>query len=478
MDSGIWLSISAGLFVVAQLLGIIAALHAVMNAKTSQGAIAWGISLVTFPILTLPLYAVFGRTKFQGYYFLRSSKEKKINQIVVQCAENAAQQDIVCENQSDMQVALTRLSDLPITRFNSSRLLINGQETFQALFEAIAAAQSYILIEFFIIKADGLGRELKSRLIAKARQQVRVYLLYDEMGSHKLPPEYIQEMTCEGISVSSFKTNQGRLNRFQLNFGNHRKIVVVDGVCAFVGGHNVGDAYLVGHPRLGPWRDTHVKVEGPVVQAIQYCFLEDWHWATLEIPELNWEFRKAPEGRDRTLLIASGPADVLETCGLMFTQAINSARERIWIASPYFVPDRQILGALKLAALRGVDVRILLPDKPDHRTVYLASFAFYPNTIPVGIKLYRYQPGFMHQKVFLVDSRCAAVGTANLDNRSFRLNFELTFLNFSPGFVGDVEAMLVRDFNQSRQVALEEFTRRWFAFKLLVRLASLLSPIL
>ena len=162
----------------------------------------------------------------------------------------------------------------------------------------------------------------------------------------------------------------------------------------------------------------------------------------------------------------------------MFTLAINSAQERIWIASPYFVPDQQIMGALKLAALRGVDVRILLPDRPDHRTVYLASCHSYSALLPLGIKIYRYKTGFMHQKVFLVDSSCATVGTANLGNRSFRLNFELTLLNFDRTFINNVESMLVQDFFESRLVALEDFSRRRFPFKVAVRLASLLSPIL
>jgi cardiolipin synthase len=472
------LTITALVVLIVELVGIFAAFHAVMNAKTSQGAIAWGISLVTFPWLTLPLYAVFGRGKFHGYVLLRHAKEEKIHHIIDQCKVSATEKQLIQEHNSNIETALTRLADLPVTRLNSSRLLIDGQETFQSIFDSIDAAKEYILIEFYIVKDDRLGRELKDRLIHKAREKVRVYFLYDEIGSHMLPEAYIREMKREGIAASAFQTTQGRTNRFQINFRNHRKIVVVDGLCAFVGGHNVGDEYVSGHPKLGPWRDTHVKLEGPVVKAVQFCFLEDWYWATTEVPKLNWQLHKAQGGDETTLLIPSGPADNLETCGLMFTLAINSARERIWIASPYFVPDQKIVGALKLAALRGVDVRILLPAKPDHRTVYLASYSSYPALLPLGIKLYQYEPGFMHQKVFLVDSSCAAVGTANLDNRSFRLNFELTLINFSQTFINNIEAMLIKDFSGSRLVALEDYSRRWFPFKVAVRLASLLSPIL
>jgi cardiolipin synthase len=253
---------------------------------------------------------------------------------------------------------------------------------------------------------------------------------------------------------------------------------VIDGEIAYVGGHNVGDAYLSRHPKFGHWRDTHVKIEGPVVKSIQFCFVEDWHWATSTIPDLDWGMHPSRNGEEDALMIASGPADALETCGLMFTQIIHMARERLWIASPYFVPDAKILGALKLAALRGVDVRILLPEKPDHRSVHLASFSYYSRVLPVGIKLYRYTAGFLHQKVFLVDHTCAAVGTANLDNRSFRLNFELTLLNYDAVFIEAVEAMLADDFNHSRMVALEEYTERPFLFRLAVQSARLLAPIL
>ena len=200
--------------------------------------------------------------------------------------------------------------------------------------------------------------------------------------------------------------------------------------------------------------------------------------ATRKIPELNWRLSRAAGGHEDALIIASGPADRLETCGLMFVQAINEARERIWIASPYFVPDLQILSALKLAALRGVDVRILLPKIPDHRTVYLASYSYYQNTLPLGIRIYRYTAGFMHQKAFLIDSFCAAVGTANLDNRSFRLNFEITLLNYDPRFIKEVDDVLTRDFANSQPVTMEDYTRKSFLFKLAVCSARLLSPIL
>jgi cardiolipin synthase len=461
-----------------EFLGILAAVHAVMNARTSQGAIAWAIALVALPLVTLVPYAIFGRNKFHGYVGLRSRQDARIHHLSECFQAEAREKHLIRPPATNADKALIGLARMPIMGGNKSHLLINGQTTFDNLFEDIDAARRYVLVEFYVVKDDQLGGQLKEHLIRKAKDGASVYFLYDEIGSYKLPGGYLREMTQAGITVSAFHSTRGRTNHFQLNFRNHRKIVVIDGEIAYVGGHNVGDAYLSRHPKFGHWRDTHVKIEGPVVKSIQFCFVEDWHWATSTIPDLDWGMHPSRNGEEDALMIASGPADALETCGLMFTQIIHMARERLWIASPYFVPDAKILGALKLAALRGVDVRILLPEKPDHRSVHLASFSYYSRVLPVGIKLYRYTAGFLHQKVFLVDHTCAAVGTANLDNRSFRLNFELTLLNYDAVFIEAVEAMLADDFNHSRMVALEEYTERPFLFRLAVQSARLLAPIL
>jgi len=478
MNAEIIYPIIAVVVPLVELLGIMAAVHAVMNARTSQGAIAWAISLITFPWLALALYAVLGRNKFKGYVSLRSSKDQDIRHVVDAFQNEAIARNLIRQDLTESERTMTRLAGLPIARYNKSRLLVDGSETFRSIFEGIASAEHYVLIQFFIVKDDDIGRKLKAKLIEKAKANVKVYFLYDEIGSHKLPQSYLHDLQVAGAVTSAFHTTKGKTNRFQLNFRNHRKIVVIDGKIAYVGGHNVGDEYLSKDPAFGAWRDTHVKLEGPVVQEIQFSFVEDWYWATNAIPELNWHAHKTQDGCEKILMIASGPADNLETCGLMFVQAINDARQRVWIASPYFVPDLQILSALKLAALRGVDVRIMLPEKADHRTVYLASFSFYQNTLPHGIKIYRYTAGFMHQKVFLIDSSYAAVGTANLDNRSFRLNFEITILNYDSGFIKQVADMLSDDFSRSRPVAMQDYTRKSFFFKLAVRSARLLAPIL
>jgi cardiolipin synthase A/B len=244
-----------------------------------------------------------------------------------------------------------------------------------------------------------------------------------------------------------------------------------------VGGHNVGDEYIDGGKEFATWRDTHIKISGPATLALQLTFVEDWNWATDEMLKLDWESGFAPQGGQEVLLIPSGPADERETATLMFTHAINSAQERIWIASPYFVPDQGVLNALELAALRGVDVRILIPDEPDHLLVYLAAFS-YLNKVGADIRVWRYTAGFMHQKVALLDQNVAAVGTANFDNRSFRLNFEITALVLDRGFNQQVETMLLADFARSEEMDPTAIEDKSIWFQLMSRAASLAAPIL
>jgi cardiolipin synthase len=261
-----------------------------------------------------------------------------------------------------------------------------------------------------------------------------------------------------------------------VNFRNHRKIVVSDGKTAFIGGLNVGDEYMGRDRKFGEWRDTHLKMQGPVVQAVQLVFLEDWFWASNHVPELHWDTQ--PEAADQVAaVIPTGPADPADSWQLVVAEAANSARKRLWIASPYFVPDEGVLTALQAAAIRGVDVRILIPERADHLLVWLSAFSYYEQSIPFGVKLFRYHRGFLHQKVMLIDDRLAAVGTANLDNRSFRLNFEITAFSADRKFVGEVEAMMVSDFIHSQEAKVGDFTGKPFLFRAACRAARLFAPI-
>ena len=458
-------------------MALLCAVDAVMKSRTSQGAIAWSIALITFPYLTLPLYWIFGRSKFHGYVDARRAGDLEIQYIAQGLAAYAPEFKAVLENaQTDYRV-LETLAKMPFTQHNNATLLVDGSSAFPSIFEGINHAKDYILVQYFIIHDDGLGRELKASLIRTAKQGIRIYVLYDEIGCWDLPRDYKEDLENAGVAINPFRTTKGRRNRFQLNFRNHRKIVVIDGHSAYVGGLNVGDEYMGRNPKFGHWRDTNVKVEGPSVQCIQLSFIEDWYWSTHTVPKLNWTPQKAVEGNMKVLVLPFGPADELEACGLAFTHALHCATRRIWIASPYFVPDEQMLGALQLASLRGLDVRIMIPQKIDHLQVYLSAFSYFSAAERAGIKIYRYQPGFLHQKVMLIDDDVAAIGTANLDNRSFRLNFEIITLFIDRPFAENVEKMMEDDFANCTQVSAADYTSRPFWFRLAVRVSRLLAPI-
>lgn len=466
---------------VMHVLGALTSIQAIMSTRTPQGTIAWAISLNTCPYLAVPAYWIFGRSKFDSYEMIRHSELLAKHESQNETVRILDQQGMLYEPESErdelQQWMLEGLAQMPITRFNSVDLLIDGEATFDAIFESIQAAQDYVLVEFYIVRPDELGNRLKDALIARAQEGVRVYFLSDGLGSHGLTDAYLQELIDAGVQVASFRTTRDWGNRTRLNFRNHRKIVVVDGKEAFVGGHNVGDEYVGKHPTLTPWRDTHVAVRGPVVLEVQVTFVEDWRWATGETPQLNWTPEKAPNGDVLALCMPTGPADSLETGTLMMLDLINSARERLWIASPYFVPDQQFVSALQLAALRGVDVRVLIPENNDDPLVDLTSYSYLEELGNVGVKTYRYQPGFMHQKVFLIDEKLAAIGTANFDNRSMRLNFEITMLLRDAEVARQVEEMLEADFANSRLATVEDYTESSSFFQFFVRTARLLAPV-
>lgn len=462
------------------LLGLIAAIHALFTVRTAQGSIAWAMPLLFIPYVALIPYLVFGRSSFDAYIKARRQANREMHTAIGDLNWRPWIEEAVTARRSDAYAslrAMPKLGRMPCLANNEVKLLINGEATFAAIFEAIRNAKKAILIQFFIIHDDALGRRLQALLLEKAAEGVAVHVLYDGIGSHALPNTYSTILRDGGVQIKAFATRSGWLNRFQVNFRNHRKIVVVDGLRGFVGGHNVGDEYLGKQPPLAPWRDTHVEVVGPVVACLQESFAEDWFWATRQLPPLILP-NTYPENGVLCQVLATGPADAQETCSLFFVEAIHSATERVWITSPYFIPDEAVFAALRLAVMRGVDVRILLPSRPDHYVVYAASSLFAFEAVRAGVRIFRYEPGFLHQKVVLVDSEITAIGSANLDNRSFRLNFELMLLTVDSDFASEVEKMLNDDFALAHEIALEERKQTHRLQQLGMRIARLISPIL
>ncbi len=458
--------------------GLASALHAVWNCRTSASAIAWGLSLVLFPYLTLPAYWIIGTWKFAGYQrrFRAGALDKKsVDLYLDQLAR------FTVYDPSPIEQGYQKLADFPVTTSNHVDLLIDGEATFAALFEEIDKAQRYILLEYFLIADDQIGRELKQRLIDKARQGVDIYFVYDELGSLGLPARYLTDLRHEGVRIFPFYPARVGAGRLQFNFRNHRKITIVDGKVALVGGVNVHDDSLGRNPFYGPWRDTHVRVTGPAVEGIQLAFLADYFWASNgQLPQ-NLDLQPQASNQHpgcRCLYVASGPADTQDNGTLFFLHSIHSATRRIWLATPYFVPIPSVLDALKSAVLRGVEVRVMIPLRWDLFIMYLAAYSYLPEATAAGIEIYRYQAGHPHQKVVLIDDHTAWVGSSNLDARSMQLNFEGNLVVFDRDFAAQVEAMLTSDFERSVKMGPDDYEKRSLMFKTGVKLARLFETIL
>lgn len=471
--------------VILYILALIAAIHAIFHTRTSQGTIAWVIALLTLPALSLPLYLLLGPRKYQHYINMKLQGDKETQEIKQKLLEQYEEFKSPLKNEKGDIRALEGLAKLPFTSNNSAQLLIDGQQAFPAMLKAIDEAKEYILVQFYIVRDDEMGLRFKDVLIKKVQEGIKVYFLYDNIGSHDLAHHYIKNMENNGIEVACFNDAEFSINRLQLNFRNHRKILITDGKKAFVGGLNLGNEYIGISDKFTCWRDTHALFTGPCVQGVQLAFLEDWYSETRKIPKMNWtpiksegpESKELPFPDKDVLVLPSGPIDDLETGTLFFLHLINSARNRLWIASPYFIPDVQIISALQLAVLRGVDVRILLPGQPDNKLMQLTSYASFQEVISTGVKIYHYLPGFMHQKVLLIDNNISAIGTANLGNRSFRINFELMMLIAGRSFASEVEEMLKHDFSLSQEFDVNKIQLKPFFSRLVIKAARLMAPL-
>ncbi|MDL2274797.1 cardiolipin synthase [Desulfosarcina sp. OttesenSCG-928-G10] len=457
--------------------GLVFIFDVIMNGRTSQGTIAWVMALFFCPYLAVIFYLVFGARRIKNYSIAHQSGVTDIHHLGKMLQQDERLQALMDKKDLSRIDIFSHVYHFPVMKGNRATLLVDGEETFASLFEGIASARHYILAQFFIIHPDNLGNRFKAALIERAKAGVQVYFLYDQIGSVHLSRAYIRELKAAGVHVSIFKVGGRWVNRLHINFRNHRKIVVVDGEKSWVGGHNVGDDYLGKGKKFRHWRDTHVKVEGPATLPVQLSFVEDWYWVCGKLPDVCWN-PPPLYGNEPVLCIPTGPGDLVESCSLMMVQAINTATSRCWMMTPYFVPDVAVIKALQLAAMRGVDVRILIPGNPDKRVVWWAAHSYLAEVAVAGVRMYTYTEGFMHQKVFLIDDRFAGIGTANLDNRSLRINFEITLLFTDPAFIQKVEEMCRTDFSRSTALTTDEIYRSSLFFRLAIRASRLFSPIL
>ena len=472
MERLLTISLSLILLILLEALAVIFAFRAMRSARTPQGAVAWVVFLIAAPYLAVVSYVFLGHRKHDGYVVARRASQRVLEGI------EDARRRFPPNGDLSRFAAFERLAASRVLSGNDVDLLIDGEQTFSRIFNILEGAVDYILVQFYILRDDQIGGALAERLTAAAARGVRVYVLYDAIGSSGLSRAYLRRLSEAGIRILDSNALRGPSNRRQINFRNHRKCVIVDGKQGVIGGLNIGDEYLGHDKAFSPWRDTACALQGPVVSQLQLVFCEDWIWATDEslFETLNWNAPPAKANRD-ALLLATGPADEFETGTLHFCAAAQMAKDRLWIASPYFVPEGNVMSALKVAAMRGVDVRILLPKTADHWVTYLAAFACYDEMREAGVHIFQYDSGFMHQKVMVVDDWLASIGTINLDSRSCRLNFEATALIFDTGTAQDVATMLEADLARSH-VLEKSLAEQNLWIRLFAPVARLFSPLL
>ena len=360
----------------------------------------------------------------------------------------------------------------------------------------IHSAVRYVYAGFYIIRDDAVGNRFADALIERANAGVTVRLLYDEVGCLRLSHCYINRLIEAGVDVRAFNSRKGWVYRLQINFRNHRKLVGVDGNRAVVGGLNVGDEYVGNAAWVSRWRDTSVELVGDIVRKVQAVFAGDYYWAArADLPEAVWSGEPSADTCDAlpeapapcmandasaglAAVCATGPADKRPRTAMMFAAAVGAAKERLWISTPFLIPDEALLIALAMAKARGVDVRLLIPSIADQWPVFLAGFHYERELAEIDVPVYRYNDGLLHQKCVLVDDSLVLIGSTNLDNRSLYLNFELMIAIEDQCFIADVAAMLKNDFSESQlSNGSDKPLRPWFA-RAGTAVARLFSPVL
>ncbi|PKR78349.1 cardiolipin synthase [Halalkalibacillus sediminis] len=452
------------------------------NRDPSQ-TINWILVFALFPVLGFFFYLLFGRNYKKKKRFEKKQEADEEAFMKIEGERQIEERELnqMGDHQKMLFRLAHRLGNSPISFHTESKVLTNGDETFPAILDALKKAEHHIHLEYYIVRDDELGQEFKDILIEKAKAGVEVRFLYDAVGSWNLSSKYKADLIDAGVQLQAFAPVRVPLVGNRINFRNHRKIVVIDGKYGFVGGLNIGDEYLGRNENFGDWRDTHLYLRGEAVRSLQIIFLQDWNYETGDFllkqqylsPEMVSE-----EHLGGVQLIASGPDNEWETIKKLYFSMIISAKKTIWIASPYFIPDDDILTAMKVASMSGVDVRLLVPKNPDKRIVFHASRSYFPELMDAGIRVFEYPKGFMHSKVVVVDHELASIGTSNMDMRSFHLNFEVNAFLFR----SDSTNQLVEDFNRDFSVAEEidpaTFKERSIFIRMIESLFRLLSPIL
>jgi cardiolipin synthase len=456
--------------------------------RNPSATLAWLLALMFLPLVGLIFYVMFGLPRARQVAEKYAESAAQLRPILERhdVTERLRRIDHEMRPAAESLLALgDKLSTTPHSHGNNAEMLVDAEASYRAMIEAAQVAKDHIHVEFFIIQNDETGRRMREVLVERAKAGVEVRVMTDGVGT-SLPAGFWRELTDAGGHTAVFRRPRmfGHLYRRirredRVDFRNHRKIVVVDGTAGFTGGINVGREYLGLDPERGYWRDTFMRIDGPAVLSLQAAFAEDWHTATGRLLE---DARYYPEpkacGDYAIQVIDSGPDRRFSPISYIFAQAFASARSRLWLTSPYFVPNEAIKTGLISAGLRGVDVRLLMPLKPDHKTVYYASCSYFKPLLEGGVKIYRYTKGFVHAKTLVVDDWVGTIGSANMDMRSFHLNFELNAFVYGEKFAGELAAQFERDLGDTVPYTLDDEANIGLPIQALRSAARLFSPLM
>ena len=455
----------------------------VLEKRHPLATIAWILSLALLPVAGFPIYYLLGPRRLRRK---KSRRALALNRIGASLPDLRALTDpslgIVHEKLDVRRRQLIGLalnnSQAPLSTGNQARLLRNGSACYEAIERALQEARHHVHFQSYIFEPDQVGSRFRDLLVERAKAGVEVRLLVDAVGSAALAPRFLQPLQRAGAELGVF--NRVSFARFRpANFRNHRKIVVVDGEVGFTGGLNVGDEYLGRARAAGAWRDTHLELRGPAVRGLQRIFVEDWNFATGHTVTAPAYFpERTGEGGELVQIVGSGPDRDWQAIQQLFFAAIASAQERVLLTTAYFVPDEPTLCALVTAALRGVDVQLLLPRHTDSLTARAAGRSYFDELLRAGVRLFEYLPGMLHAKTLVVDRAFCAVGSANFDQRSFRLNFEVSALIYGETVADQLATVFDQDLTVSREITPEEREARGFGQRLTEAAARVFSPLL
>lgn len=449
-------------------------------------SLAWITVIALLPIAGLVLYVMFGRNHRKEKIFNLKEIEdleefEKLSREQLEAIQNPdiMMRQSIADNRDIITLLLNNNKSL-LTMKNRITVLNNGKETFSSIIRALREARTSIHLEYYIFENDRIGKKIADILMDKAREGVEVRLIYDDVGSWGLSRGFIRRLKKAGIEVGCFMPVVFPWLTSKVNYRNHRKIIVIDGQVAFTGGINIAERYLR-RGRKGLWRDTHLKLEGESAAMLQAIFATDWYFVSgrKKLDDLNKYFPKTQITEEVPVQIASsGPDSDWASIMQAFFAAITRAQKHIYISSPYFLPNQAILTALKVAALSGIDVRVMIPSRSDSKIVYWATRSYISELIEAGIKVYLYCKGFNHSKVITIDSTFSSVGTANMDIRSFEDNFEVSAIMYDKKIAQELESYFLKDIDDCIQVTLEKWEHRPALHSIYESLARLLSPLL